>query len=312
MDYLRDGVDRNNQIATITSHQWGQQVIVITDADSKAAILKNLILENKDSADDELVLTCKAEIIRLIGAYADGSFEALRDYYVSGVSLIDSNVLMNKVEYFRQNPPKSIKVSKPVFTKPIRSSEITATSEVKYTPAWDDELQEYYRNVLAYTLLNELATRSYNEIPKEKLAMMSGQEQATVLDVAVSNLCVAIDTSTNLSAFTVPWAELSKDRLRANIFRDTKVISNTWQMNSTVLQGPQMNKPMWALYRSSPDQLIKEDGYVWYAVFETAVRPKRLSYYGPVAICFYYNPKEKRWRVWRFACHAQISPSVPL
>lgn len=61
-----------------------------------------------------------------------------------------------------------------------------------------------------------------------------------------------------------------------------------------------------------PAEVYKRDGWVWCGLFQFAVRPKRMSYYVPVTVLFYYNTHEGRWRVSELAAHAHIAPSIPL
>jgi hypothetical protein len=312
--FISRGNALNHAVSLASSNAFGHHTVAL-DREGKwvAEMESHLATVNTQGAPEELVHKLRADLTSLISTYASGSFDSIMAYYLSPECWIRTNVLYKTFSSLKQSEKEDwCRIDATHYSR--ASQERTETNNIPVKPSREilEECAYVYTNNILHLLLNEMDGRSYADV----IARAGGSKLKGVEIIRLINQDLAARyrrlKSQRVEDYNAFWQDLSLDLLKVSVNRGDAQHPPVWGMNRAFLGGVQMNKPIWCSYTATPEEVYKKEAGVWYAIFQFAVRPRGLDYYGPITVLFYYNTKEGRWRLLEMACHSHIAPSVPL
>jgi len=312
--FIIRGTALNHAVSLASSNAFGQHTVAL-DREGRwvAEMESHLAIDNTYEAPDEIVHQLRGDLISLISTYANGSLDAIMAYYLSPECWIRTNVLYKTSSSLKQREKEDwCRIDAAHYSSALREHAETNNTPARPSREIAEECAYIYTNNILHLLLNEMDGRSYTDvIARTGVSKLKGVEIIRRInqDLAARYRRLKSQRVEDYNAF---WQDLSLDLLKVSVNRGDAQHPPVWGMNRGFLGGVQMNKPIWCSYTATPEEVYKKEAGVWYAIFQFAVRPRGLNYYGPITVLFYYNTKEGRWRLLEMACHSHIAPSVPL
>lgn len=303
-----EGIAVNDYYSKVTKEKWGEAPIALQNNPELTNQLWQAVHANLTGGSDAEVELLKQTVVMLLDAYSKGDFETLKNYQLRQSSVVNGDLIAlqnmratDNLTKLRANP------FAPLFGAPAK---VETPRLVRFDRQAELNLGELYTNRIKLAWINIWMTEAYHQLEQAEIDRTSGEKLATKMSAFISQKMRLADQADSFPIFLSNWEYISSKGPSLSVFY-TNSIPNGFSLNSMQLGGVQRDLQGLFEYEHGPDEIIQEQGKVKIAVFQAAVKPRGLDYFGPITTCFFYDAKQAAWKMYQLVCHGHIAPSVP-